>query len=341
MGAVIDIRTRDVVESPLPICNQEFENYRASFDYGSHCLEILEYSERRKNLVEVILGFADREQLSFFDDKTSTLESILDNMLELKRAGRPLYYRFTRNVNEKNRELAVPKNPLELFFRHYVEMILREAAVHQQCHGWEEGWSPSSSISVHLPIGSVLSFDISSCYKNTRAEYIFGFYYEFFRDKIDDNNIRRDVAGFLTFVSTVYYREGTYALPQGSPISPKLFNRLMYPLDVLLNRCALERGFTYTRWGDDFSVSSRKDCDSRELLGALGIVMGYFPVAKDKVYLQKGSPVFLLGHRIVGNKLGDARNSELKARKTLDLSLDSLEPWANVIGYKDLSDDWF
>lgn len=57
-------------------------------------------------------------------------------------------------------------------------------------------------------------------------------------------------------------------LPQGTPLSPLLTNLMMIPVDFELSRklrAQTRNSFVYTRYADDFIISSQKDFDPREV----------------------------------------------------------------------------
>lgn len=58
------------------------------------------------------------------------------------------------------------------------------------------------------------------------------------------------------------------ALPQGTPISPMLTNLMMIPVDFTLTKQLRDyerQSFVYTRYADDFTISSRYDFDIRKI----------------------------------------------------------------------------
>ncbi|MBI2148435.1 hypothetical protein HYU23_02050 [Candidatus Woesearchaeota archaeon] len=284
----------------------------------THPLEVLEISHRRKELTDILLDLTETTQLSLLCDESETLDHLFDGLLQLRKEKRPLYKRFQKEINGKTRDLAVPQKPLDLFLRNYAGPIINQAECHAQAHGGENNWSLTESIKTHLPIGIALSFDLSQAFKNTHLQYVFDFYYSLIYKKTRDKKTSTDLAGFLATVSTVYYRDGGYALPQGSNIATKLFNRLLYPIDESLSNYAKNRNLTYTRWIDDFILASKdRDKTNKELIEATNIVQPYFPLSEKKTFLQRDKPVYLLGQKIVDCWITKATTKEIQSKNPM------------------------
>ncbi|MBW2991326.1 hypothetical protein KY348_06530 [Candidatus Woesearchaeota archaeon] len=300
---------------PMFYINECME-YSFSLDYPS---QILEIPKRRKQIVDAMLELRSaQQQASLFNiDEKQDLESLLDRLLILKNNNRPLYKRWTQNIDGKKRELSVPQKALDVLLKNYVHDIIMLAPCHPQCHGGEKGWSVKKSLATHTPLGTVLSFDLANAFKNVDIQYVFDFYYRLFESKISDPENRRDTAGFLTTLSTVYYKDkDSFALPQGSPVSIPLFNRLFYPIDKLMQESATKRNLRYTRWIDDLIISAKESNRNRKkFFGSLSIVREDFPVNLNKTFFQQNLPeYFLLGHKIIGNLVIKVSKDEEKNR---------------------------
>ncbi|MBI2107014.1 hypothetical protein HYT57_03445 [Candidatus Woesearchaeota archaeon] len=276
--------------------------------YFSETRNPLEVLESKKEIIlKTLLELLPLDnQLSMLDNKQERLEVLLDDLLALKGERKHLYQRWSQRINGKVRDISIPQDSLEHLLIEYVKPIIMEAPCHSQCHGGEQGFSPKKSLSRHLPLGTVLSFDLANAFKNTHIQYVFDFYYTLFENKIENREIRRDIAGFLTSISTVYYSDTQIsALPVGSPISICLFNRLFYPIDEVLHICALKKGLRYTRWVDDITISAKEtNRNPEKICGAISMVRREFPIAVNKVFFQQNVPEFyLLGHKIIGNRI--------------------------------------
>ncbi len=68
-------------------------------------------------------------------------------------------------------------------------------------------------------------------------------------------------------------------LPQGTPISPMITNIIMIPVDYKLSnmlRSYERQNFVYTRYADDFQISSKYDFNYREIESAIKQVLASF-----------------------------------------------------------------
>lgn len=267
----------------------------------THPLRILDDSAIKEEFIE-IFDYNSEGQLSLFGETKEDFNLILEEIINLHNQGKPLYERWNKNFNGKTRSLSVPKKPLRKFFDYYLLTFIKKYKVHNCCHGGEEIWSPKRSLESHLPCESMLSFDLKDAFASIGIVEIFNFFYETF--DMYNYETRRDLAGFLAFLSTVPYesRNGRRGLPQGSPHSMALFNRILFSIDSLINEKSQERDLTYSRWVDDFSISSQISRNIEYFLGAIEFVQGLLPVAEHKIYFQRNqSGIYALGHIISGN----------------------------------------
>ena len=293
----------------LAVPKLESTSYLNSISQFDHPLQILELLGKREPVFMALNKIlTEKPQLDLFNSEK--LEDVLREIEGLVVRDRPIYKRWKqKDAKGKERDLAVPKEPLKKFFQFYLKPFLLEIPNHPCSHGGEiiskraAGFSPHTSLRFHVPIGSVLSFDLSSAYKAVTIEDVFDLYNNNLEDKVNDPNLRTNVGGLLAALSTVFYPDtNTRALPQGSPISSLLFNRALYSLDEQLSNYSKEHGLTFTRWIDDFTLSSRDSNLSAEIFyTVLGIVSKNYPLAEHKVYLQRKPPYFLLGHKIRGS----------------------------------------
>lgn len=65
-------------------------------------------------------------------------------------------------------------------------------------------------------------------------------------------------------------------LPQGTPISPLITNVMMIPVDFVLSNKLRKESKVYTRYADDFIISSRYEFDFRETEKYICEVLSYF-----------------------------------------------------------------
>lgn len=298
----------------------EFRDYENSI---SNPFTILDNDERLEYLTKVL---APDEQLELISH--TEIINVLTEMRSRQENGKSLWQRFQYKTGSKSRNLSVPCPQLKSFFMNYLCSFINKREAHSCCHGAEKVWSPKKSLESHLPIKRALSFDLSSAFENTTLNYVFGFFF----DAIDGNSpyeTRRDVAGFLARISTVRY-EHERALPQGSTHSNHLFNRILYPLDSMIHNQAQVRGMKYSRWVDDFTISSAGSEDAAAFLGSIELVMQYFPISPTKSFFQvndstnEHSRVYLLGHIIHGAEITKNSKEKRDMYKVNPLDLDEL-----------------
>ncbi len=289
----------------LKTYEDEFKEYLSN---GPAPLEMLRNPHYRA-IIDFLLSNSESVREDFFG-KMHLAESI-DNLLEVMEKGRPLYNQWVQKIGSKERVLSVPKRELENFLG-YFKGFIKTMPVHEKCHGGEQHWTPRKSLEAHLPCQSAFSFDLASAFENLRAELVFGFMGEalYSLNQCD----RRNVAGFFAILCTVKYEEKR-GLPQGASISMPLFNRILYPLDCVLSDRADEKGMVYSRWVDDITISSSDEKNVRKFFGAVDLVMNEFPIVEHKIFFQNEEPVYLLGHKIVDNKvLKNSAEERLKCK---------------------------
>jgi len=284
-----------------------FSKYLSDIQYP---LNALEMPEKKENIINGILKLTENNGTMFGNDK-DTLNNDLENLLSIKE--KRLYKQWTQETNGKERKLSVPNNMLEHMLKKYVKEIILKAPVHKKACGGEQGWSTTKMIRAHMPFKSVLSCDIPRAFESVESNFVFEFYYDLAREHLPED-ISRDTAGFLTTMSTVeYYTYGGSALPQGSPISMVLFNRILYSVDKLFEKKCQKEGMYYSRWVDDIIITSKspqKDyCRMAQILSA---VRTEYAMPLHKVFFQNREPFYILGQEIKGMEIKKSENNAAK-----------------------------
>lgn len=259
-------------------------------------LNFLFDSEEVSKLVGVLRKESD--DLFFSDNGEREIRSLLDEILFFRDRGQ-LYQRWSQTINNKERALSLPNKYFKKLIDYYLIPLIKRAKLHGKSHGAEKGWSPRKSLETHVPVGSVLSFDLSSAFTNCGLDKVYNFFYGLFQNLEIESP--ENVSAFFSLILTVPYHgeEIKRGLPQGAPHGTFLFNRVFYDLDELLEWKSQKRGFYYTRWVDDITISSRKNVPIEDMLGAVELVGRQFPISQKKVYFQNSEkPVYLLGHVI-------------------------------------------
>lgn len=215
--------------------------------------------------------------------------------------GKSPYTTWIKRTAEKERVLNIPIKQLRGWFEDYILPCVGHMKVHESCHGGEKGWSPKRSLENHLPCNEVLSFDLKSAFENINIRNVFELFYGLFSP--NEGDLGKKLASFFSILCTVNYPSGKRGLPQGSPCSMSIFNRMMFRMDNHLSTCASEKSMRYTRWVDDITISSYDPKGIEKFLGAVGITENYAPVAVDKTFFQDSqTTIYLLGHKIIGGR---------------------------------------
>lgn len=107
-------------------------------------------------------------------------------------------------------------------------------------------------------------YDLHDFFGSTTPEFVTNMFAMVFPfSEVIKNNVGRDI--FKKAIDLAFLDGG---LPQGTPISPLITNIMMIPVDFILTntlRFYNEQHFVYTRYADDFQVSSRYTFNFREI----------------------------------------------------------------------------
>jgi hypothetical protein len=230
------------------------------------------------------------------------LEEIFDRMA-FRGLTRPLHnhrIRLTKQAEKsKMREISIAAGGQRDFIFEYVAPIVLSVPAHAASYSSELGRSYKTAALAHLPAEMILSFDMKSAFPNVRREYIFDFFYPLTEGA--DQLVRVLTAGFLTYMSVSYYHEHKkVGLSTGKTLSTHVFNRVLHPLDELLTEETSHRGLWYTRYTDDFVVSSPDVRDEQELFSVLRTLLAHYPIPHSKVFLQQEWPLFIHNYRLRG-----------------------------------------
>jgi len=243
------------------------------------------------------------------------LNEVLDEVFSVIKQGKPLYQRWVQKIDNKERKLSVPNKSLRKFLDSYLLDFIKKSEIHERCCGGEKGWNPKNSLETHIPCSCAFSFDLKSAFENLDYDKV----YTFFEKGLENFPEKEKLTEFFSFLCTVKYSEKR-GLPQGSSVSLALFNRILFPLDYKLKQKADERGFRYSRWVDDLTITSSESRTLEHFLGALELTERNFPISKEKVFFQNNEKIYLLGHKIQNNQvLKNSKEDRLREKcKPLD-----------------------
>jgi len=268
----------------------------------NNLLDLMNNPRIREGILDLFCGMNS----DLFSPEQEILR-VFEDIVGLFEEGKPLYNRWTKVDENKKRILSVPKKPLRDFFENYLINLIKTQEPHLCCHGGEKGWSPRRSLETHLPCSSMFSFDLFNASENMDVSYVFQFFHGLLENFSDE--IRRDLSELFSFLCTVKY-DDKRGLPQGSPHSMALFNRVFYSLDVILHEGAQTRNFTYSRWVDDMNISSCDVQGIESFLGAAEIVSEIFPLSPEKLFFQsEPNDIFSLG-QVISNGYSLRKNTK-------------------------------
>jgi len=284
--------------------------------YETHLIpEILQDSYVRERFSDAILScgkkVADYEGLLFdpFNRQKEYLKRSLENLAESCEGEKSLYRQWPlKKENEKVRLITTPNEELDNLLRTFVLPLIKTQRVHSSCHGGEKGYDPLRSLSKHVPMGSALSFDLKKAHERIPIYLTYPVLVRALgRDEPDED------VDLLYTLCTIDYKDKE-GLPVGSPVSNALFSRALYSIDEILTQKSKERELSYSRWVDDFIISSHQSRSSRPFLGAIDLVRFDLDISPSKTFFQRiikgnmNSWIYLLGHKIRGKRI--AKNSK-------------------------------
>jgi RNA-directed DNA polymerase len=168
------------------------------------------------------------------------------------------------------RLIHAPKRRLKAIQRKLNELLVQRLPVSEAAHGFRTGRNVASNAAAHLGKAIVIKLDIADCFPSIGYGRV--------RGLLIALGYGYAVATTLAVLMTEAPRQpveidGTlYHVPvgprvcvQGAPTSPALCNAVLMRMDRRLHGLAKKRGFTYSRYADDLTLSGN-DCSQVKLL---------------------------------------------------------------------------
>lgn len=200
-------------------------------------------------------------------DKLVNFNSSVENLKKIPR--QELYNTFhiskrsggLRRIDAPNSELMDALRRLKTIFEQDFK-----ALYHTSAFAYVSGRSTISAVKRHQQNESKWfgKYDLSNFFGSTTLEFVikmFSLVYPF-SEVVKDEIGKRELENALELA----FLNG--GLPQGTPISPLITNVMMIPIDYKLTkgfRDFNEQKFIYTRYADDFIISSKYDFSFREV----------------------------------------------------------------------------
>lgn len=175
------------------------------------------------------------------------------------------------------RRINAPNDDLKLALRNLKAMLESDfkCLYHTAAHAYVRERSVVTAMRVHQSNESkwFAKLDLHDFFGSTTLEFVmrqFSMIYPFCElVKIDSGYTELKKALELGFLDG--------GLPQGTPLSPIITNVMMIPIDFKLSKALREkRGFAFTRYADDFQISSKFDFDIKEIVALVKNTLGSF-----------------------------------------------------------------
>lgn len=228
----------------------------------------------------------EREQVSWrfaqhFDWNvfTDALKHFLYETESLRRVERNSLYRefYIPKKSGGLRKIDAPNEELSDALRR-LKLILSSTAFetyHTAAFAYVEGRSTVDAVKRHQKNESnwFAKFDLHDFFGSTTPEFLTSmlskiYPYSEVMAPIDEGTRLMKAALDLCF------KDG--GLPQGTPISPFLTNLMMIPIDYTLSNFFAKKDMVYTRYADDFIISSKNPFRFKEIEELIALVLSDF-----------------------------------------------------------------
>lgn len=177
-----------------------------------------------------------------------------------------------RRIDAPNPELMNALRKLKTIFEHDFGILY-----HTSAFAYVHGRCTVDAVRRHQHNESKWfgKFDLSNFFGNTTLEFVM----QQFSMIFPLSEIMKYPVGREALESAVELAFLNGGLPQGTPISPFISNTIMIPIDYTLSKTLREfegQTFVYTRYADDFQISSRMDFDIRKIEKLLNETLSNF-----------------------------------------------------------------
>jgi hypothetical protein len=211
--------------------------------------------------------FLSKLHLNHLIEKLTTFNQETANLREVQRHS--LYHTFyipkksggLRKIDAPNSELMDALRKLKMIFEEDLN-----ALYHTSAFAYVRKRSTVDAVKRHQYNESKWfgKYDLSNFFGSTTPEFVekmFSMIFPF-------SEVMKNLEGKeqLTTALSLAFLDG--GLPQGTPISPIITNLMMIPIDFTLSKKLRQfekQKFIYTRYADDFLVSSRYDFDFKKI----------------------------------------------------------------------------
>lgn len=160
------------------------------------------------------------------------------------------------------RMISAPMPRLKRAQRWILDTVLQPYELNDAAHGFRKDRSIVSNAQPHVGAQVVLNMDMQEFFPTVRYPRVKGLFRslgfsESLATILGMVCTESDVAELELDQQRYYVARGERYLPQGAPTSPAITNLICRGLDARLTKVASQLGFTYTRYADDITFSSR------------------------------------------------------------------------------------
>jgi RNA-directed DNA polymerase len=154
------------------------------------------------------------------------------------------YYRTFRLPKKSGgyRKISAPTAALKVVQKWIANKLLPPDLVHDSATGYRKGMGILHNAQPHTNRDWVYNVDLEQFFPSVRANRV--------EQLLEELGFNRKFAAELTALLTL-----NNELPQGAPSSPVLANLVCRSLDLRLSSLAQKRGWSYTRYCDDITLS--------------------------------------------------------------------------------------
>lgn len=191
-----------------------------------------------------------------------------------------------RRIDAPNEELSNALKDLIYIFKTFYQA---DYLYHTSAFAYINGRSNVTCIKKHQSNESKWfgKYDIHNFFGSTTLDFVM----HMFETIFPFSEVCNNVVGHELMRSALSLCFLNGVLPQGTPISPLIINIMMIPVDYDLERICREKGLVYTRYADDFIISSRYQFGFRDVEGDIERVLKSYeaPFELNKAKTRYGS----------------------------------------------------
>lgn len=194
--------------------------------------------------------------------------------------------------------------PLKPLLKKINQIFFRRVNYPNYLTGSLSGRDFVSNVEIHVGSHIVITEDIAKFFDCISSDAVYSVWHGFFK-------FSADVAGLLTALTT---KDGY--VYQGTPTSSYLANLVFWRTEPLLAQRLSEKGFRYSRYVDDITVSSVENFGSVDKSWVISQIYGMIGGAGFKAQRSKHSTLSASGPiRIMGLNANDKRLPKLPAQE--------------------------